>query len=302
MQRLNLKAVMVCFLSALFIAMSFVACGSSGSEKGGYNNGSYMTSDSINSFGGSSYSSDYYDYSSGTYISGSYADYSYNFSAEGKTKKTQQHMLDYYEELQELVIESGGYMDTVNNNYNRYEIDPTSTYYTRMEKTYIATGRLRFNIQIPNESVETVLNSLKDFCDAEGFTITGYSQYIKNYENYEVVDDDYDIEWYERDEKITESELAYRLKYASFSVDIYYYTLRGGFEKFWLGLKESWHEFWDGVGSIIVGCLGVGVGLLVFFFEGIIFYRVSKRVAYNNRKRHPQYYPPKEIQITREEE
>lgn len=307
------KLILICIFVLTITSLS--ACGSSNN---GYNSGSgyYNDLDGINADMGASTSSSYFwsspsyesvtDYDSGYYsnasISGTQADYSYSFSAEGKTKKSKQYMIDYYEELQSLVNDNGGYIENVNNNYEVFIIDSDKKYLTSRQKQYKSYGQLKFTIQIPNENVQVVIDSLEKFCDTNKLTVTYYNQRVTNYESYTVVPDDTDIDYYYRNNNIiTESELARRLKYADFTVSIYYYNPRAGIVQWAYGIREVWYEFWENVGEMVLISVAVAlcicIVLTLIFIWFVIVYKKFKKITYKHRLKKPEYYTGKEIII-----
>ena len=288
-----MKRVFVLMVAMCFVVMSLTSCGSSG-YSGGYSSGSYM-----NGMTTDSYAEDvYYDGSGynygGTYISGDDVDYSYTFSAGGNTSKTRQDMLDYYEELQALVDKNDGYIQDVDNRYTSYTID-SGTYISNRVLHYKATGELRFTIQIDNEYVPLIFESLEKFCKDNKFEITAYNQRITNYINYNVVPDGTDIDWYDRGHTITDSELARRLAYADFYVTISYAIPRGWFEVAGLSIREMASDIWDSFGSVVTGCIVMIFAFAILFVAGLEFYKAYKRAVYKYRTKHPEYYPPKEV-------
>lgn len=238
-------------------------------------------------------------YSGGTTISGDYADYSYSFSATGSTKKSKNEMLDCYEELQGIVIDNDGFISDVNNNYRTYVIAPDDNYITDSEKYYVSSGTLRFTIEIPEDNVGVVIEWLEDFVNENKFTVTYYNQRIVNYQNYKIVED-YDDSY--RYGVITEEELASRLQYTSFYVDLSYYTLRSGIEKFGITLKRMWLDLADICEPAVVVVIIIAIALLIFYFEFLLFYRLFKRVQYRNSKKRPHYYAPTKVMIVKSDE
>jgi hypothetical protein len=235
------------------------------------------------------------DYSRTT-ISGDFADYSYSFAANGETRKTKQEMLDYYESVQTLVNENGGYIDSVNNRYNGYVITPDDNYLSSNEIQYEATGNLNFTVEIPNDKITVVTDSLESFCSDNNFVVTTYNQKIVNYEGYQIVSS-YDQDSYSGNNVITQSELETKLKYASLNVDISYRVRRSGFERFALGVRQSWNDFVEGIGVVILAFLVVAIGIIIFFVEAVIFYKIWIKMVYKHRKKRPEYYPAKHVVI-----
>ncbi len=237
------------------------------------------------------------DYSSTT-ISGDFADYSYNFAANGNTTKTKQDMLDYYESVQKLVNENGGFIENVDNKYNGYVIDPADDYISDSEKEYTATGTLSFTVEIPNDKISVITDSLENFCKDNHFIVTTYSQKITNYQGYQIVDS-YDQSSYNSN-VITQKELDRTLKYASLRVNISYSTRRPFIARLGLGIKQLWLNFIDGIGEVIMVFMALAVGFIVLFVEAIIFYKIWKGMIFRHRKKKPQYYPAKHIYVDNE--
>ena len=143
----------------IVIAAIVSGCGSSyvSPENGGP--GAYMATESVNMdslmVSKSSSSGTGGDYSE-TIITGDFADYSYTFRANGETKKTKKEMLSYYEDVQKLVDENGGYIEDVDNRYNAYVVAYDDKYISDTEKNYSASGSLSFTVQIPKDKISLI--------------------------------------------------------------------------------------------------------------------------------------------------
>lgn len=254
------------------------------SAPAGSSNGLYVVNDT--SVTGGNYS--------GTTISGDFADYSYSFAANGETQKTKQDMLDYYESLQKLVNQNDGHVDHVNNRYNGYVITPDDSYLSDAEVQYEAMGTLSFTIEIPNDKISLVTDSLESFCRENNFVVTTYNQNITNYQGYQIVSS-YDQDKYSEGTVITESELKTKLKYASISVNINYRIRRPGFDRFVLGIRQKWSEFAEGMGAVLMAFLVVAFGVIIFFVEAVIFYKTWIKMVYKHKQKRPEYYPAKHV-------
>lgn len=288
------KKILLLCLTVLLTA-TLVACGNSYSNNYSYDG--IIGADSIESSKGIVSNSVSGSWSNNTYIYGDYADYDYTFAAEGTTNKSKKYMLNYYEELQNLVSDNGGYVSNVNNTYTSFIIEPDDSYISDTERCYKAIGQLRFTLQIPNDLVDTITESLEDFCKTNKFTITAYHQRIQNYENYQVVPDGTEIRYSDRDHMIEQSELDRQLAFADFSVTISYYTQRGLLARAGLYIKSIWMSFKEIFGGVTVIIISMGLGLLIIFFEFSLIYKLHKRLVYKHKLKRPEYYTPKEIVI-----
>ena len=239
------------------------------------------------------------DYSRTT-ISSEFSDYNYSFAANGETNKTKQDMLNYYESLQGVVKENGGYIENVYNSYDAYVIEPDDTYISETEIQYTAKGCLNFSIEIPNDKITVITDNLENFCRENNFKVTDFDQKITNYEGYEIVDN-YDQNT-NSGKVITQKELDRKLNYATLSVRIDYRTRRSGFERFALGAKKNWDNFVESIDEVVMAFLAIAVGFIVLFVEAIIFYKIWKRMVYKHSKKRPQYYPAKHIVIDNDPE
>lgn len=298
-----MKKIFVGFLIGA-LSLSLVGCGGSVSYSNG--GGSYSkayTTDAAAGFATNSFTESVYDsysddyYFDNTYISGELTDYEYTFNAEGATTKAKEELLSYYESLQELVIDNGGYIDNVNNNYNYYMIDSDSYWMSSSEKANKSSGQLRFTVEVPNESADLVLADLENFCKDNKFTVTTYNQHIVNYVGYDVVDNYDDLDYWERHDKITQHDLDKRIKYAEIYVNIWYYTPRPFISRLWLEVRNLWIEFWDALGEAIMVFLIIGLGILFIAIESIILYKLFRKRIYKHRMKNPEYYEPKQIVI-----
>lgn len=295
MKVFSTKAIIVCALAGTLILQS--GCGRSYS--GGYSKG-YGTATNAG-FAMDSVASEGSFISGGnTYVSGEYTDYSYTFNAEGNTKKSRREMLDYYESVQSLAEENGGYIDNVYNNYDNYVIDYTSYYISSQERSYKYWGQLRFTIEVPNENIGVILESLENFCNENNFTVTTYNQSIVNYIGYDIVDNYDDLDYWERQGKITQAELDKRIKYAEVYVNINYYSQRSKLAKMWIGFVDGWLSFWDDLGEVITVFLVFGFAIFLFALEIIFLHRLYKKMSYKHRVKRPEYYAPKEVIVVKE--
>ena len=232
------------------------------------------------------------DYSS-TYISGDKVDYSYSFAAGGNSNKSKSEMLKDYEYIQNFVEERDGFIENVYNDYDYY--DASDNYINDTTKKYVSSGYLSYTIEIDNEYVPEVLDELEKMCVENKFIVTSFTQQIRNYELYEIVDD-YD-DYYYYGEQITQQDLDKRLKYADIQVRINYQKPRGKLASFGLGIKQGFRDFWDALGELIQIIIVIGIALFVLFLEIIWFYKIFKKMQYKHRKKHPELYPPKNINI-----
>lgn len=239
-------------------------------------------------------SEDYMDYGS-TGIYGDLADYSYKFEANGEVKEKDE-VLSVYEEVQEFVLGKDGYISEVRNNYNGYPIDFVDSYYSDNEKRYVGQGTIYFDVQVDKSCIEDVVKMLDDFVNEKNLEVTRYTQYIKNYVGYDIVEEKEDT-WYGYEE-ITKEELDKRLKYATLDVRISYYIPRNGFVRLLLHVKSFVSSVIEFLGSIVTSAFGVVLFLWAIFFVGIVpIYKMFRRMMYKHRKKKPEYYEAKEIVI-----
>ncbi|ADL35965.1 hypothetical protein bpr_II024 (plasmid) [Butyrivibrio proteoclasticus B316] len=287
----------------IVIAAIVSGCGSSyvSPENGGP--GAYMATESVNMdslmVSKSSSSGTGGDYSE-TIITGDFADYSYTFRANGETKKTKKEMLSYYEDVQKLVDENGGYIEDVDNRYNAYVVAYDDKYISDTEKNYSASGSLSFTVQIPKDKISLITDNLESFCQDNNFVVTTYNQKITNYKNYKIVDS-YDDDDYLNGDVITKEELDRRLKYASLYVNIDYNIPRLSIMKFRFGVRQVWNDFWMAAGEAIQVFLIIALGLFILFGEAILFYKLWKKMVYKHRRKKPEYYPAKHVVVDKEE-
>lgn len=233
------------------------------------------------------------DYSS-TYINGDSVDYSYCFNASGKSNKSKSEMLKDYEYMQSFVEEKNGLMENVYNDYRYFDIN--SDYISSDAKKYISNGFLSYTIQIENEYVPEILEELEKICKNNNFTVTQYTQQIQNYELYTIVNDYDDENYYDT---ITQEELDKRLKYASIDVRFDYKMPRSGIETFILNVKDIWHSFLDAFGELISFVIYILIIITVLFEAIKFFYKRFKKMQYKYRIKHPEFYPPKDINVNK---
>lgn len=227
-------------------------------------------------------------------IDGDQIDYSYSFAAGGDTNKNKDAMLADYETVQEAVTENGGFIDSVYNDYTYYADDDLK--YNESARKYMAHGHLSFTVEIDNDKVPEIINLLEQLCQNNRFTVTGYTQRIQNYQNWKQVDR-YDDDQYRYGEVITKEELDKRLKYADISVQLTYQIPRSKIAYLGLNIAAGLSEFWRSVKEIVLLFLALAVGLFVLFAQAILFYKGFVKVIWKNKRRHPEYYPPKDVKM-----
>ncbi len=281
-------------ISILLTSVFLSGCG--GSSVGNYIEDSVGMSPVTNKNIGY-YESSGTDYGNTT-ITGDRSDYSYIFSANGTTKKTKQDMLNDYENIQNIADSNGGHIENVYNSYEVFE-SKEKNYISNSEIKYKAHGCLQFTVEINNENVPTILEYLENICAENKFIVTNYTQEISNYKEYKVVNE-YEDE-YTEENIITEEELDSRLKYADISVRLDYYIPRTGISKLGLRIKQTWKDFWDGIGEIIKVFLALAVGLMIPFIQSIFFYKTFKKIIYKYKLKHPEYYEAKDINIIKQD-
>jgi len=241
----------------------------------------------------SAYSWDTDGYSSAN-IQSDYADYSYKFSTNGELNKnkTKEDIMNYYDELQTLVQNNGGYISNVYNSYSENVIDPEEEYYSDTEIAYKSYGTLSFTIQVDNEHIDEIVESLNTFSKEFGLQVTDYTQNITNYEIYSISDETKDY-----NEEITQEELDKRLKYADLKVNIRYYRSRSSISAFGLRMKYIAGIILRVLITVI--CIAVLIGI---FATIIVLWLNALKVQqlkdeYKRRVKHPEYYPAKKIEL-----
>ena len=223
------------------------------------------------------------DYSN-TNITGEQADYSYSFTAAGRTQKSKADMLADYERIQEFVNSKDGYVTDVNNSYDFFDISE-SRYYDGDRIRYKAVGTIYFSAEIDNEYIPELVELLEEICKDNRFIVSDYTQRIKNYKPYELSQETDD-----GDRTITKQELERRLKYADIRVNIRYRIPRPFIEKTWLWIKGVFIGFWEIIGDMITGFLGIALGLYILHFPLILIYKDFRKMMYKHRLAHPEYY------------
>ena len=256
--------------------------------------GAMMTTSSMDGY----VEGDYYR----TDINDEQVGYSYSFSAEGETKKDRKEMLSYYEELQSLVNDNDGYIENVNNDYTRYTLDGDDMYYSYIsesQKKYSASGTLNFTIEIPDEKVDLITDSLEQFCKENNFAVTSFNQYITNYRDVTVVEDDGEYHSYD---SITKKELEKRTKYADVRVNIRYNTPRSEAEKVINALSEISLNINKAILNYMGALIFAFISMFVLFMEGTVLYKLWKKMVYKHQKSKPEYYGAKHIIIDKKAE
>lgn len=279
------------FLLGLVVCATMLAgCGSRDGVYNGYGV-KEMATDSYEASYAESYSTGG-DYST-TSIEGDLVGYSYNFSANGKTNKTREEMLSYYEEVQGLVTENNGYIENVNNDYSSYMITPDQSWISDNEKYYKASGMLSFTVEIPNDSIKLVTDSLENFCKDNKFTVTRFNQSITNYKSVRVTEGGEDYSY----NSITREELEKRVKYASLYVNISYYQPRGALAVFGYTLRQVVREISEVLLSLIMVLIVLLIAISVIFVYAKFLYKSWKKMVFKHKIKKPEYYGPKHIVI-----
>ncbi len=278
------------FVLGLALCMAMVTgCGGSGFYA--ENGVKEMATDSYEASYAESYSTGG-DYST-TSIEGDLVGYSYYFSADGKTNKTREEMLSYYEEVQTLVNDNGGFIENVNNDYSAYVITPDETYISESEKRYKSSGYLSFTVQIPNDNIKLVTDYLEQFCQDNKFVVTRFDQSITNYKYVKVADGE-DPNNYGA---ITSDELEKRIKYASLNVNISYYQPRSGFAVFKYAVREVVRDLASVFLHLIAVLIVLIIAISVLFLHLTFLYKSWKKMVYKHSRKKPEYYGPKHIVI-----
>jgi len=277
-------------ISALCITLAVFGLTACGSSSSGYSDMGINSMKSSENYDGFYTGGDY----SSTNINSSEADYSYDFAAGGESTKTKSEMLADYEYMQDFVMEKGGFIEDVYNDYTYYDTDQ-DTYYDN-EIRYKSVGSLSYTIEIDNDNIQPVLDELEKICQDNKFTVTRFTQRIYNYQNYEVVDS-YDDDDYYYGDVITRDELDHRLEYADISVRFDYRSPRSGIARFGMSLKTNWHEFWESMDDVIKVILVIFIVIFALFGELIVCYKLFKKMQYKHRLKKPEYYPPVKMEV-----
>ena len=287
-----MKKRMFYLLTAGLIAVSsLTGCGKGSMYNySALDGGAYAT----NSYAESAYVSrdiDYSKYDTFVTADGRLVDYSYNFSAHGDvTEKSTGTAL--YDGIEEYVEENGGYVENVSNTFTYYDIN--DSYHSYQSYEYEAYGNMSFTIQIPNDCADGVIKNLEDYCNENGFVITGFNQYITNYESYNIVDEySEDMGYYYPE--ITESDLDKQLEYTDISVNVSYGIKRDFLSKSGMKVGDFFEEIFDSFEDVIYGVLSILIIGFTFIFILIIGSGMLRKSMYKRRKKHPEWYQPKEI-------
>lgn len=236
------------------------------------------------------------DYSR-TNIDGDNVDYSYSFRASGEVDKSKEDMLADYEYLQQVTKDNGGFVEDVYNDYEYFDIDEDTHYYSGYEKKYKAKGRLSFTIEISNDKIDTITTELEQICKNNHFTVTNYTQQIRNYKIYDIVEEDAEY----RPDTITQHELDKRLAYADISVTLDYLMPRAGIETFGLSVREFFSDICDMFGELIHLLIALVVVLAVIYLAVVFFYKRFKKMVFKHKNKHPELYQPKGVYVISEQ-
>lgn len=291
-----MKTKTIVLLASVLAVAQLTACGQSSSSRTSTGEGAAMMTNSEVagwSDAASAYSWDGDGYSSAN-IQSDYADYSYRFYTNGELNKnkTKEDIMNYYDELQTLVQNNGGYISNVNNSYSENVIDPKENNYSDAEIAYKSYGTLSFTIQIDNEYIDEIVESLDNFSKEFGLQVTDFTQTITNYEVYSISDETKD--YYE---EITQEELDKRLKYADLKVNIGYYRARSSISAFGLRTKyivDIVLRIFMTIVSIAI-LIGIFATILSFWFNALKAQQLKEE--YNRRVKHPEYYPANKIEL-----
>lgn len=296
----NYKRLLMTGLLLGSITFGLTACGgiNTGSSKDTVKDLGYTDNAAVNS-------EDYYVPSndnifSSTDISGTKVDYSYDFVASGDVKTSKEDILQDYKDLQAKVDEKGGYIESVDNSYYDYRDKNSNNYYYRYDSDYLAEGSLSFVIQVKNEDAEDVIKCLDELCQKRGLSVTTYRQTIYNYSVYTIVDDEDDSSYY--DQKITKEELDKKLAYTDIDVRLSYRYPRSGISKFGIAIANFFESLWNACGGVILVIFFVCFGIFVIWLESIALYKGYRKMMYNHKKKKPEYYEPKKIEIVNSNE
>lgn len=286
------KKLLLSLLPLLLCSILLCACGGSigglsyDSKTAGLNSMSdYVTESADYYYDGSDYSN--------TNISGDLVDYSYSVGAEGILEE-KSAALSFYESVQKYVDENDGYIEDVNNTYYGNEI-VDDYYISKSDVKYKASGRVSFVVQIDNSKVEDIVGMFDDFCKKYGFAVVDYNQYVRNYENANVVDEY--SEWYRYDE-ITEKDLQKRIKYSDISVNIDYSIKRSPSDAFMVGIKRFWIGISEAMENVVIPLLTIVCSAFVVLFICVLPVRkLYIKSMYKYYVKYPEYNTIKKISI-----
>lgn len=276
------------------LAIGMMCIGLTGCTGNTYDNAGVVANDGyyINDYKG-------YESSSRTTLDGENVDYGYEFRATGATTyKKKDKLVAYFDELQDLVVENDGYVDSYSNDYDDYSLLNYFDYISSYEMQYKFYGTMNMQIEVPNENIDTVIDSLNEFCDKNGFTITEYSQSAVNYDRYRIIDEetyDEDSYYYDDSDRISQEEMERRVKYADLSVSLTYYQRRTGIEKQFIQTVVFFEEWREGLTTLINVII---ITAIVLFIAGLIIstnISIHRKRQYKLRKKHPEYFQPKEV-------
>lgn len=288
-------------ISILLIGLTLTGCGSHTIDKGydyapagaavnDFAMDNYASTESVAVTGG--------DYSR-TEINGDNVDYSYTFRANGKTNKTKDDMLSDYEYIQQVAIDNGGLIEDVYNDYFYYDINEEDHYFSYYDKHYKAVGKISFTVEIPNDKIDIITDELEKLCADNKFTVTNYSQTIRNYELYDTVENPEEDNYY--GETITQHELDRRLAYADLSVNLEYRIPREATTVFYLTIKNILSSIWDMFEDLIQVVVSLIILIFIAFLAIVVCYKCFKRMVYKHKKKHPELYQPKGVYIISEQ-
>lgn len=283
-------------LTAGIIAISSLTGCGSGSY---YKNDSMMATESAiyaaNDYVAYTNNIDYSRYDEFVTADGRLVDVSYNFSANGdvKEKKTGTNL---YDEIKDYVQDNGGYVENVSNTFNYYD-SKAETYYNNISKEYEAYGSISFTIQIPNDCAEDVITKLEDYCNDNGLVITTFNQYITNYKAYNIVDEYDEDYYYNYYPEITQSDLDKQLEYTDINVTVNYGIKRDFLTKTGIEIRSFFEDVFDQFEELLYVVLTMIIIGFVIIFMIVVGSRIIRKSIYKRRKKHPEWYQPKELII-----
>lgn len=284
------KKFFLILTAAMMTASLLTGCGSSYPGKG---IDSFATAESYTADAYYDNGVDYSKYDKFLTADGELVDYSYDFSASGNVEE-KATALKIYEDIEDYLSDRDGYLENVNNTFNYFDDSYYSGYYSRRMIDYIAYGNLSFTVQIENENADDIVDMLETFCNDNGFVITTMNQYITNYESYEVVDE-YDDDYGYYYPEIREKDLEKNLKYTDIQVNISYGIERGFLSKAGLKISSIFQDIFDQFEELIYVVISMFVVSFIIIFSVNIGIGIIKKSSYKRRKKHPEWYQPKEI-------
>lgn len=218
------------------------------------------------------------------------ADYSYTYKAGGSVKNKDQAM-EVYNSVEKFIEDKDAYVENLSNSFRVDENNDNTK--------YSATGVVKFTVQAKEEDVQSIVDLLNSYCDTNGFMVSVYNQSIKNYDNYDIVDENDDNKG---KNVVTRDELLKILSYSDISVEIDYHIDRPFYEKIGIGIKNVFTAVFGQLQDVIINIIEVALSVLVLVYIVIGATHIYTKAMYKRRLKHPEWYPAKEVKIVNNDE